>query len=55
MNTIGTEAFMRLRFSRSQVSKPSMPGITASIRMMSGVNRSTSASAAAPDCASSTV
>src|ERR1700753_2828947 len=42
-------------FSRRQVSKPSMPGITASSRMMSGVIWSTIRIAAAPSIATITV
>jgi hypothetical protein len=55
MNTIGTAASAGLRFIRRQASNPSIPGITASIRMMSGNTRSTTTIAAAADCAISTV
>src|SRR5277367_1747011 len=55
MNITGTCAKTLLCFSLRQVSKPSVPGITASIRMTSGVIFSTIESASAPPRATSTV
>src|ERR1700742_319101 len=55
MKMTGTLLKPASRFRRRQVSKPSMPGITASSRMMSGVIWSTIRSAAAPSIATITV
>src|SRR6201996_7268734 len=55
MKMTGTLLKPASRFSRRQVSKPSMPGITASSRMMSGVICSTMRIAAAPSSATITV
>ena len=55
MKMTGTLLRPASRFSRRQVSKPSMPGMTASSRMMSGVIWSTMRMAAAPSSATMTV
>src|SRR5450631_2877768 len=55
MKMTGTCASILLRLSDRQVSKPSMLGISASIRMTSGVILATIASAWAPSRATSTV
>src|SRR6201996_2371926 len=55
MKMTGTLLKPASRFSRWQVSNPSMPGITASSRMMSGVIWSTMRRAAAPSSATITV
>src|SRR5882724_1884545 len=55
MKMTGTLLKPASRFRRRQVSKPSMPGITASSRMMSGVIWSTMRIAAAPSIATMTV
>src|SRR5258707_1156872 len=55
MKMTGTLLKPASRLSRRQVSKPSMPGITASSRMMSGVISSTIRIAAAPSIATITV
>src|SRR5579862_2434340 len=55
MKMTGTLLKPASRFSRRQVSKPSMPGITASSRTMSGVICSTMRKAAAPSIATITV
>src|SRR5580693_6328466 len=55
MKITGTLLRPASRLSRRQVSKPSMPGITASSRMMSGVIWSTIRIAAAPSIATITV
>src|ERR1700730_3698300 len=55
MKMTGTCASILLRLSERVVSKPSMLGITASIRMTSGVILATMASAWAPSRATSTV
>src|SRR5580704_14643945 len=55
MKITGTLLRPASRLSRRQVSKPSMPGITASSRMMSGVIWSTIRIAAAPSMATITV
>src|SRR5260370_5211585 len=55
MKMTGTLLKPASRLSRRQVSKPSMPGITASSRMMSGVIWSTIRIAAAPSIATITV
>src|SRR5687768_12910057 len=55
MKMTGTLVRPASRFSRRQVSKPSMPGITASSRMISGVIWSTIRIAAAPSIATMTV
>src|SRR5579864_847879 len=55
MKITGTLLKPASRFSRRQVSKPSMPGMTASSRMMSGVMRSTIRIALAPSSATITV
>src|SRR5271163_1941399 len=55
MKITGTLLRPASRLSRWQVSKPSMPGITASSRMMSGVIWSTIRIAAAPSIATMTV
>ena len=55
MNMIGTCASALFCLSRRQVSNPSMPGITASIRMTSGRTFSTIESACSPSRATSTV
>src|SRR5882757_4545578 len=55
MKITGTLLRPASRLSRRQVSKPSMPGITASSRMMSGVIWSTMRIAAAPSIATITV
>ena len=55
MKMIGTLSRPASRFSRRQVSKPSMPGITASISTMSGVIWSTIRIAEAPSSATMTV
>src|ERR1700678_2681729 len=55
MKITGTWASVLLRLRRRQVSKPSMLGITASMRMMSGVILATIASACAPSSATRTV
>src|SRR3982074_1484769 len=55
MKMTGTLLRPASRFRRRQVSKPSMPGITASSRMMSGVIWSTMRIAAAPSIATMTV
>src|ERR1700676_1731297 len=55
MKMTGTLLKPASRLRRRQVSKPSMPGITASSRMMSGVIWSTILIAAAPSIATMTV
>src|SRR5436853_2202997 len=55
MKITGTLARPASRLSRRQVSKPSMPGITASSRTISGVIWSTIRIAAAPSIATITV
>src|SRR5664280_2359846 len=55
MKITGTLLRPASRLRRRQVSKPSMPGITASSRMMSGVIWSTIRIAAAPSIATITV
>src|SRR5271163_3044566 len=55
MKMTGTLLKPASRFSRRQVSKPSMPGIMASSRTMSGVICSTMRNAAAPSIATMTV
>ena len=55
MKMIGTWSRPASRFSRRQVSNPSMPGITASSSTMSGVIWSTIRIAAAPSSATMTV
>src|ERR1700760_2030391 len=55
MKMIGTPSSPASRFSRRQVSKPSIPGITASSSTMSGVIWSTIRIAAAPSIATITV
>ena len=55
MKMIGTLSRPASRFSRRQVSKPSMPGITASISTISGVIWSTIRIAEAPSSATITV
>src|SRR6202012_2310952 len=55
MKMTGTLLKPASRLSRRQVSKPSMPGMTASSRMMSGVIWSTIRIAAAPSIATITV
>src|SRR5664280_1995560 len=55
MKMTGTLLKPASRLSRRQVSKPSMPGMTASSRMMSGVIWSTIRIAAAPSIATMTV
>src|ERR1700738_1584145 len=55
MKITGTLERPASRLRRRQVSKPSMPGITASSRMMSGVIWSTIRIAAAPSIATMTV
>src|SRR5260370_10545533 len=55
MKMTGTLLKPASRLSRRQVSKPSIPGITASSRMMSGVISSTIRIAAAPSIATITV
>src|SRR5438552_6910625 len=55
MKITGTLLRPASRFSRRQVSNPSMPGMTASSRMMSGVIWSTMRMAAAPSSATMTV
>src|ERR1700741_2819414 len=55
MKITGTLESPASRFRRRQVSKPSMPGMTASSRMMSGVIWSTMRIAAAPSSATITV
>src|SRR4051812_48480637 len=55
MKMIGTLTSPASRFSRLQVSKPSMPGITASSSTMSGVIWSTIRMAEAPSSATMTV
>src|SRR5713226_3279330 len=55
MKMTGTLLKPASRFRRRQVSKPSMPGITASSRIMSGVIWSTMRIAAAPSSATITV
>src|SRR5215510_7214597 len=55
MKMTGTLLKPASRFNRRQVSKPSMPGMTASSRMMSGVIWSTMRIAAAPSSATITV
>src|SRR5262245_17335518 len=55
MKMIGTLASPASRFSRLQVSNPSMPGMTASSSTMSGVIWSTMRSAPAPSSATMTV
>src|SRR5262249_28585011 len=55
MKITGTLLSPASRFSLRHVSKPSMPGITASSRMMSGVIWSTMRIAAAPSSATITV
>src|SRR5580698_6145106 len=55
MKITGTLLRPASRLRRRQVSKPSMPGITASSRMMSGVIWSTIRIAAAPSIATMTV
>src|SRR5580692_8137141 len=55
MKITGTLLRPATRLSRRQVSKPSMPGITASSRMISGVIWSTIRIAAAPSIATITV
>src|SRR6266699_6109569 len=55
MKMTGTFLSTASRFRRRQVSKPSMPGITASSRIMSGVIWSTMRIAAAPSSATITV
>src|SRR5690348_9820600 len=55
MKITGTLLRPASRFSRRQVSNPSMPGMTASSRMMSGVIWSTMRIAAAPSSATMTV
>ncbi len=55
MKMTGTLERPASRFRRRQVSKPSMPGIMASSRMMSGVIWSTMRIAAAPSSATMTV
>src|SRR6202045_4252957 len=55
MKMTGTLLKPASRLSRRQVSKPSMPGITASSRMMSGVISSTIRIAAVPSIATITV
>src|ERR1700748_2197710 len=55
MKMTGTLPKAASRFNRRQVSKPSMPGMTASSRTMSGVICSTMRKAAAPSIATMTV
>src|SRR5579883_129934 len=55
MKMIGTWASALFCLRRRHVSKPSVPGITASIRITSGVTFSTIASASSPSRATSTV
>src|SRR5690349_12834960 len=55
MKIIGTLSRSASRFSRRQVSNPSMPGMTASISTMSGVIWSTIRSADTPSSATMTV
>src|ERR1700712_3198500 len=55
MKMTGTWATACFALRRRQVSNPSMPGITASRRMMSGVTSSTRARARSPATATSTV
>src|ERR1700742_4297687 len=55
MKMTGTLLSPASRFSLRQVSKPSMPGMTASSKMMSGVIWSTMRMAAAPSSATITV
>ncbi len=55
MKMTGTVATAGFALRRRQVSNPSMPGIMASSRMMSGVISSTRASAASPATATRTV
>src|SRR5260221_7081422 len=55
MKITGTWLNTLSRFSRRQISKPSIPGIKASMRMTSGVMRSVKDSACSPSSATSTV
>src|SRR5580700_5248317 len=55
MKMTGTCASVLLRLRRRQVSKPSMPGISASMRMTSGMTFSTMESACSPSRATRTV
>ena len=55
MNMIGTWASARFCFSLRQVAKPSVPGMSASMRMTSGTTFSTIESACSPSRATKTV
>src|SRR3981189_917000 len=55
MKMTGTWLSSLCRLRRRQISKPSIPGITASIRITSGVMRSISESACSPSSATRTV